>query len=459
MFTIQKLATIEPYDEKVQPTGLAQTTTLYPFQRQALAWMHSREEQEPHGGLLADEMGVGKTLEVIALILDNPRTVLGGPCIGATLIVTPSTIQPQWRSELALHSPGLKVCVFNGSDKSDESVARLSGYDVVLVSYDVLKKEVHRAAAHKAASSGCRSSLRFAHLPLRPAAKCIIMEIDWWRIVLDEVQYAKAGRNAGKMVRMLHAVNRWAVSGTPMRNGHPGDLLQLLNFIGGSDWLDANWAARFAALDSPTSSPQEKEAVVEQLKTLLLRRTKAAVDFQLGIPAQRINYKYLSPTPAELAWREGFILPHAVEHASSVGDEVLGTHLQLSLLSPDLWKKWLEDSTKAGGRLAEAAGNGSTAIRKLGGVFSTHKTGGGGFSDDLLKSLQKYADIDFKAKLSALRTEVEHGLLGLISNDEGLGLADSGEEREQQRKRDKDRRVRDGGLAADDLGYLQLLVG
>ena len=202
MFTIQKLATVEPYDEKVQPAGLAQTTTLYPFQRQALAWMRSREEQEPHGGLLADEMGVGKTVEVIALILDNPRTVLGGPCIGATLIVTPSTILPQWRSELALHSPGLKVCVFNGSDKSDESVARLSGYDVVLVSYDVLKKEVHRAAAHKAASSGCRSSLRFAHLPLRPAAKCIMMEIDWWRIVLDEVQYAKAGRNAGKMVRM-----------------------------------------------------------------------------------------------------------------------------------------------------------------------------------------------------------------------------------------------------------------
>ena len=148
-----------------------------------------------------------------------------------------------------------------------------------------------------------------------------------------------------------------------------------------------------------------------------------------------------------------------MEHASSVGDEVLGTHLQLSLLSPDLWKKWLEDSTKARGRLAEAAGNGSTAIRKLGGVFSTHKTGGGGFSDDLLKSLQKYADIDFKAKLSALRTEVEQGLLGLISTDEGLGLADSGEEREQQRKSDKDRRVHDGGLAADDLGYLQLLVG
>ena len=124
------------------------------------------------------------------------------------------------------------------------------------------------------------------------------------------------------------------------------------------------------------------------------------------------------------------------------------------------WTNWLEASTRK--REVDSqrrAGNGSTASRKLGGVFSTHMTSGGRFSDDLLKSLWKYATFDFKAKLSALRSENLQGLQGLISSDGSLGLADSGEEHEQQRRRDKVRRLGDGLLVAADLSYLQLLVG
>lgn len=42
-----------------------------PYQKEGLAWMRSRETTKLHGGILADEQGLGKTLQTIGLILAN----------------------------------------------------------------------------------------------------------------------------------------------------------------------------------------------------------------------------------------------------------------------------------------------------------------------------------------------------------------------------------------------------
>ncbi|TFK32939.1 SNF2 family N-terminal domain-containing protein [Crucibulum laeve] len=80
------------------------------------------------GGILAEEPGLGKTLETIALILLNPAPVDRNPslkrwdpetrldvrAIKTTLIVTPSTLSSQWIDEIAAHAPSLKVLVYEG---------------------------------------------------------------------------------------------------------------------------------------------------------------------------------------------------------------------------------------------------------------------------------------------------------------------------------------------------------
>ncbi|KAG6916879.1 hypothetical protein DXG01_004788 [Tephrocybe rancida] len=83
------------------------------------------------GGILAEEPGLGKTLESISLILLNPAPIDRNPSvtrwdpeaqlevktIKTTLIVTPPSLASQWADELAAHAPGLKVLKYDGWSK------------------------------------------------------------------------------------------------------------------------------------------------------------------------------------------------------------------------------------------------------------------------------------------------------------------------------------------------------
>jgi DNA repair protein RAD16 len=56
---------------------------LLPFQLEGLNWMRRQEQTEYRGGILADEMGMGKTIQMISLLLSEPR---GAP----NLIIAPA---------------------------------------------------------------------------------------------------------------------------------------------------------------------------------------------------------------------------------------------------------------------------------------------------------------------------------------------------------------------------------
>merc|ERR1712228_842136 len=63
---------IEPLS--VDPKGL--NITLFEHQKKGVAWMAHMENERTNGGFLCDQMGVGKTIQIIALMLKSRQDAI-----------------------------------------------------------------------------------------------------------------------------------------------------------------------------------------------------------------------------------------------------------------------------------------------------------------------------------------------------------------------------------------------
>ncbi|KAG2759818.1 ATP-dependent helicase [Phytophthora cactorum] len=130
------------------------TATLLPYQREALAWMVGQEESSYKGGILADEMGMGKTIQAISLMLENVREKTSGkaaksrnsPTVhGGTLVVCPLVAVMQWKSEIERFvEPGLLSVYIHHGPKRLDSVEKIASYDIVLTTYSIIESEIRK---------------------------------------------------------------------------------------------------------------------------------------------------------------------------------------------------------------------------------------------------------------------------------------------------------------------------
>ncbi|WEW60321.1 DEXQc_SHPRH and SF2_C_SNF domain-containing protein [Emydomyces testavorans] len=192
--------------------------------------------EEARGGILAEEMGLGKTVELLTLIclhrrsqldLTTPYPDLNLTKSGATLIVTPPAILEQWKQEIAKHAPRLRYVQYRGIQHSQEPeatiVEQLASHDIVLTTYSVLQREIHFA------EDPPDRSLR--HQRTVPRRRSPLVRISWWRICIDEAQMVETGvSNAARVARIIPRCNAWAVTGTPLRKDMK-DLFGLLFFL------------------------------------------------------------------------------------------------------------------------------------------------------------------------------------------------------------------------------------
>ena len=347
--------------------GLAADLQLYHYQRQALQWMAGRERAPPddiHGGILGDEQGTGKTVMVAALVAFNPcdelppqaqRVAQDGidnlpsearKC-GATLICCTPVIEQQWKEELAQHAPGLKVVSYTGCPTAGNAAAvaheveRLGTADIVLVTYAVLMKELEHVdrsfESNRERRAGLGLRARQKDSDARPSP---LKYLTFWRVVLDEVQKAPTSYAAGKTVRLVRAVNRWAVSGTPMEAGRLGDVCHLINFVAGErSQTEAAWKR--------AAEGGELAELRSVLHPLFLRRTKEQVKSQISVPKQVARTFAFELSEQEKVLHAEFVLPAARAQldkqppgASPEQQMVLIEHTQRALLSPALWSEW-----------------------------------------------------------------------------------------------------------------------
>ena len=101
-------------------------TALFPYQMTLVAWMAKREcgDCTPFGGIVGDEMGMGKTVVSLFLIDGNPpsQEEIEDHC-RATLVVVPNAaIANQWQAEAEAHSSpatATRTVIFRRSEGID----------------------------------------------------------------------------------------------------------------------------------------------------------------------------------------------------------------------------------------------------------------------------------------------------------------------------------------------------
>eukprot|EP01134_Creolimax_fragrantissima_P003731 CFRG3731T1 len=187
---------------------------LLPFQLEGVAWLISQEKTEFHGGILADEMGMGKTIQTIALLLSDVSPDK------QNLIICPTVALLQWRNEIVNHvkDNGLSVCVFHGPNRSD-SHKNLLAYNVVLSTYSVLESEYRRETKGMSRQGEMVKKASTLH------------QVQWHRIILDEAHNIKDRTSSSARAALsLNSTAKWSLSGTPLQN-RVGELYSLIRFM------------------------------------------------------------------------------------------------------------------------------------------------------------------------------------------------------------------------------------
>ncbi|KAL7799056.1 SNF2 family N-terminal domain-containing protein [Trichoderma ceciliae] len=277
--------------------------------------------QQFYGGIIADPMGLGKTLSMISLIAtdllvdrNDPSSVTGADAeesSGRTLIVVPPPLLDSWEEQLNQHAFPNSI-----------PWRRHHGKSRLVTESDVEESLVVLTTYHTV-SSEWRS--KPDQLP------SLLFSTRWRRIILDEAHFIRnSDSRMARSICSLDSVSRWAVTGTPIQN-KLSDLTALLKFLQVYPYSEEH---RFNTDISHLWKIGKVDEAVKRLKRLagciLLRRPKTVIQLPPRHDFQR--YVELASAERELYQTVKMRTISHIEQALSAGGKLGGTHSYANML-------------------------------------------------------------------------------------------------------------------------------
>lgn len=175
-------------------------------------------QDQPHGGILAHAMGLGKTITMLSMVQKQG--------LQSTIVVCPKSVLTQWRDEALriLHlDADQDIVMYHGNNRHQLLEASNPRRRLVLTTFDIVRMESKAPDGKDGAN---------VQGPL---------QTHWDRIILDEAhRICEQGSKTAKAIRSLKARNRWCVTGTPFKNG-VADLVALSKFLLVPPYCNSTW--------------------------------------------------------------------------------------------------------------------------------------------------------------------------------------------------------------------------
>ncbi|KAK6134726.1 hypothetical protein DH2020_031528 [Rehmannia glutinosa] len=317
---------VEPSDDLIIP--------LLRYQKEWLAWALKQEESSVRGGILADEMGMGKTLQAIALVLLKRNisrkfwvseierfTSKGSTKVlvyhGANraknlyqfaeydfVITTYSIVEAEYRKyvmppkekcqycgklfydrKLKIHlrymcGPGaVRTAKQAKQQRKEPKSKKMSDFEVSTKNAGCSKGKKH-GSGEKELENDCPIENSAVDGRVSSAGKSILHSVTWERIILDEAHYIKERRsNTTRAVLTLQSSYKWALSGTPLQN-RVGELYSL---------------HVASPIQDSGNNGRGREAMLvlkhKILRNILLRRTKKGRAADLALPPRIVTMR------------------------------------------------------------------------------------------------------------------------------------------------------------------------
>ncbi|PHT89024.1 ATP-dependent DNA helicase DDM1 [Capsicum annuum] len=264
---------------------------LKSYQLKGVKWLISLW-QNGLNGILADQMGLGKTIQTISFLAHLKGNGLDGPY----LVIAPLSTLSNWVNEIERFVPSINAIIYQGDKKQRDEIRRKHmprtigpKFPIVVTSYEIAMSD----------------------------AKKFLRHYNWKYLVVDEGHRLKNSKcKLLKELKMLPIENKLLLTGTPLQN-NLAELWSLLNFILPDIFSSLEEFESWFDLAGRCGSEAQKEEMEEKrrarvvaklhgiLRPFLLRRLK--VDVEQMLPRKKEIILYATMTEHQKKFQDHLI--------------------------------------------------------------------------------------------------------------------------------------------------------